>query len=329
MSKQTHSYSIYLPGALLMRVETPVPVFGQGQVPEEVRLLTEAYLPGAEFVGVCAKRGGLHVDTTEPTLTVRFEESPVCSLSVKGGEYVLRDTWKGEASLMDLLFLCYGAARRAWLKRGLYPVHAAALNMGNGSLTLLVGHSGSGKSAITLSAVSRGHKVFSGNKTLVRIDTVGDRTVLTAIAGTRSMTAKAEDVSKHLALGTFNAAYQGRKAFYLANEHMAATAPYVVSGIILPRLNDGVEKCKRMAPLSAVHKLYPYFLDTVNADIVLSGGKAVLSGEPVKGVRERLAQGLAAAFEVDAASGGMQAGISVLEVEGSMDFVNRTLDGKR
>lgn len=328
MSK--HSYSLYLPGALLMRVETPVPAFGTGgQIPEEVRVLTEAYLPGAEFVGVCAVRGGLHVSTDEPTLTVRFEESSTCSLSVKGGEYLLHDTWKGEASLMDLLFLCYGAARRAWLKRGLYPVHGAALSMGDGGVTLLVGHSGSGKTSVTLSAVSRGHKVFSGNKTLVRIDTVGERTVLTAIAGTRSMTAKAEDVAKHLELGTFNAGYQGRSAFYLAREHYAATAPSVVHSIILPRLNDGVQKCKRMSPVSAVHKLYPYFLDTVNADIVLAGGKAVLSGEPRKGVRELLAAGLAAAFDVDAASGGMQSAISVMEVEGSMDFINRTLDGKR
>lgn len=325
MSKQTHSYYINLPGALLMRVEVPVPAFE----PETARILAAAYLPGAEFVGVGSRSGTLHVCTKNPQLTVVFEESATTGLTVTGGEYRLRDTWRGEASLMDLLFLCYGAARRAWLKRGLYPVHAAAVTLGDGGLTLLVGHSGSGKTAVTLSAVARGHKVFSGNKTLVRIDNSGSRTVLTAVAGTRPMTAKAEDVSRHLSLGTFNAGYQGRSAFYLADQHYAATAPYVVSNIILPRLNDGVEKTKLMTAVSAVHKLYPFFIDAVNADIVLSGGKCVLSGEPRPRVRELLASGLAAALSVDELSGGMQAALTVREVEGSMEFVNRTLDGNR
>lgn len=325
MSKQTHSYSIYLPGALLMRVEAPCPVFDE----ESARILAEAYLPGAEFVGVHSRTGALHVATDEPNITVRFVESSTASLTVKAGNYTLSDAWNGEASLMDLLFLCYGAARRAWLKRGLYPVHGAALNTGDGGLTLLVGHSGSGKTAVTLSAVARGHKVFSGNKTLVRIDNNGDRTVLTAVAGTRPMTAKAEDVARHLALGTFNAGYQGRSAFYLRNEHYAATAPYVVTAICLPRLNDGVEKVKVLPAVSALHKLYPYFMDAVNADIVLAGGKCVLSGEPRPRVREHLASGLGAALCGDELSGGMQAALTVVEVEGSMDHINRTLDGKR
>jgi len=325
MSKLTHSYSIYLPGALLMRIEAPRPVFDE----ESARILAEAYLPGADFVGVHCKNGALHVATDAPNIVVRFVESDTASLTVKAGNYTLADTWKGEASLMDLLFLCYGAARRAWLKRGLYPVHAAALSMGDGGLTLLVGHSGSGKTALTLSAVARGHKVFSGNKTLVRIDTAGDRTVLTAVAGTRPMTTKAEDVERHLGLGTFNTGYQGRSAFYLSNEHYAATAPSVVTDIILPRLNDGVSKRKFLGAVSALHKLYPYFMDAVNADIVLSGGKCVLSGEPRPRVRELLAAGLGAALSGDDLSSGMAAPLSVIEVEGSMDFVNGALDGKR
>jgi hypothetical protein len=325
MSKLTHSYSIYLPGALLMRVEAPVPVFDE----ESARILAEAYLPGADFVGVHSRNGALHVCTKEPTITVRFVESTATSLTVQAGNYTLADAWNGEASLMDLLFLCYGAARRAWLKRGLYPVHAAALSMGDGGLTLLVGHSGSGKTALTLSAVARGHKVFSGNKTLVRIDGQGDRTVLTAVAGTRPMTTKAEDVARHLDLGKFNTGYQGRSAFYLAKEHYAATAPSVVTGIVLPRLNDGVTKRKFMGPVSALHKLYPYFMDAVNADIVLAGGKCVLSGEPRPRVRELLAAGLGAALSGDELSSGMSAALSVVEVEGSLEFVNATLDGKR
>lgn len=319
MSKFT--YSLNLPGALLMRIEVPVAAFES----DSARELAEAYLPGAEFVGISSRSGVLHVCTDEPTLTIRFEESDVCSLSRKGGCYVLRDKWKGEASLMDLLFLCYGAVRRSWLKRGLYPVHAAALDLGDGGLTLLVGHSGSGKTAVTLSAVSRGRKVFSGNKTLVRID--GDK--LIAVAGTRTMTTRAEDVERHLSTGAVKSGYQGRTAFYLNPEHYAPTAPSMVHRIVLPRLNDGAEKARRLGSLAALHKLYPFFMDTVNADIVLSGGKVVLSGNPSEGVREKLTAGLGLVLATDDLFGGVKATVAVTELEGSMAFINHTLHGER
>lgn len=319
MSKFT--YSLNLPGALLMRIEVPVAAFES----DSARELAEAYLPGAEFVGISSRSGVLHVCTDEPTLTIRFEESEVCSLSRKGGCYVLRDKWKGEASLMDLLFLCYGAVRRSWLKRGLYPVHAAALDLGDGGLTLLVGHSGSGKTAVTLSAVSRGRKVFSGNKTLVRID--GDK--LIAVAGTRTMTTNAEDVERHLSTGAVKSGYQGRTAFYLNKEHYAPTAPSMVHRIVLPRLNDGAEKARRLGSLAALHKLYPFFMDTVNADIVLSGGKIVLSGNPSEGVREKLTAELGLVLATDDLFGGVKATVTVTELEGSMAFINHTLHGER
>ena len=307
MSKFSYSYN--LPGALLMRVEVPVAAFES----DSARMLLAAYLPGVENVIGTGKKANI---------VVRFEESETCSLSVKGNRYVLRDTWKGEASLMDLLFLCYGAARLSWLKRGLYPVHAAALDVGNGGLMLVVGHSGTGKTAVTLSAVSRGLKVFSGNKTLVRFE----KDKLIAVAGTRPMTTKAEDVERHLSVDAVKAGYQGRSAFYLADEHYASPAPSVVQRIILPRLNDGAEKSRRLGSLAALHRLYPYFLDTVNADIVLSGGKAVLSGNPEKGVREKLSAGLCLALATDDLFGGVKAAVTVMELEGSMAFINHTLE---
>lgn len=310
-----YSYDVMLPGALLMRIDVPQPVFDDSTA----RVLAQAYLPAAQFVtSVIAL-------AKKPDLIVRFEESKECNLFVRGGLHRLRDTWKGEASLMDLLFLSYGAARLAWLKRGLYPVHAAALDMGDDGLTLVVGHSGTGKTAVTLSAVSRGHKVFSGNKTLVKIE----KGKLVAVAGTRPITTKAEDVERHLSVDAVKSGYQGRSAFFLADEHYAVSAPSVVRNIVLPRLNDGVEKARKLGSLASLHRLYPYFLDTVNADIVLSGGKAVLSGNPDKGVREKLTAGLGVVLATDDLFGGVKASVTVLELEGSMAYINHTLDEGR
>lgn len=303
-----HHYVVKLPGALALRIYVPEPYFTD----ETARMLAAAYLPGAEFLACGAVLGeGELVGFTK--LTLRFVEAPEAKLTVENGSYTLSGTLAGEATLMDLLFLCYGVARLHWLKVGLYPVHGACLAPANqDGLRLIVGHSGVGKTALTLSRVARGEKVFSGNKTLVKIEDG----LVTAVAGTLPITTRAEDAARHLDAASIKAGYQGRSAFYLADDCYADSAPQAVKLIVLPRLNDGVEKSKKLSELSALHKLYPYFIDAVNADIILAGGKVVLCGSPPDGAQAQLARTLAAAL----------AGLSVHEIEGSLAFVNQTLE---
>lgn len=302
-----HHYVVKLPGALALRIYVPEPYFTD----ETARMLASAYLPGAEFLACGAVLGeGELVGFTK--LTVRFVEASEAKLTVENGSYTLSGTLAGEATLMDLLFLCYGVARLHWLAAGLYPVHAACLAPPDqDGLRLIVGHSGVGKTAVTLSSVARGEKVFSGNKTLVKIE----NGVVTAVAGTLPITTKAEDAARHLGAASIKAGYQGRSAFYLADDCYADSAPQVVRLIVLPRLNDGVEKSKALSALSALHKLYPYFIDAVNGDIILAGGKAVLCGAPAQGVQAQLASSLAGAL----------VGLPVHELEGSLPFINDTL----
>lgn len=299
-----YSYLVKLPGALLLRIQVPGPLFTD----EAARILLAAYLPGAEFLDA----------SVQPALelrqwTVRFVQSAQTSLSLdsESGIVTFSDNSTGEGALMDLLFLSYGVARQHWLGVGLYPVHAACLE--NAGLHLIAGHSGVGKTAVTLSQVARGWKVFSGNKTLVKIEDGA----ITAVAGTRPITTKAEDAARHLPAASLKTGYQGRSAFYLADKCYADAQLQAVKRIVLPRLNDGVEKAGKLGNLSALHKLYPYFLDAVNADIILSGGKAVFCGSPADGVQERLASGLSAAL----------VHVPVYEVEGSLAFINQTLEG--
>jgi hypothetical protein len=305
-----HHYVVKLPGALALRIYVPEPYFTD----ETARMLAAAYLPGAEFLSCGAVLGeGELVGFTK--LIVRFVEAPQAKLEVdsESGTYTLSGSLAGEATLMDLLFLCYGVVRLHWLKVGLYPVHGACLAPADrDGLRLIVGHSGVGKTALTLSCVARGEKVFSGNKTLVKIEDG----VVTAVAGTLPITTRAEDAARHLDAASIKTGYQGRSAFYLADHCYAGSAPRAVKLVVLPRLNDGVEKSKKLSALSALHKLYPYFIDAVNADIVLSGGKVVLSGSPPGGAQAQLASSLAVAL----------AGLSVCEIEGSLAFINRTLE---
>lgn len=295
------TYFVRLPGALIMRLDVPAKAFDN----PGARTLLSAYLPGLQFL----PRGNWKFD-----LHVVYDDRDCFEFHDGGNVVSLTDAWKGESSLMDLLFLTYGVARRAWLKLGIYPVHAAALQIGTGGLTLLVGHSGTGKTAVTLSSVALGARVYSGNKTLV---TVNDKGLMQAIAGTRPITAKSEDMDRQKCGYSFKVAYGSRSAFMLKDEHYMSLAPQAVRRIVLPRLNDGVEKRGKLGGASSLHRLFPYFLDAVNADIVVAGGRAVLSGAPSAEVLASLAKSLALALP----------DVSVIELEGSMPFINRALGG--
>ena len=324
MSSAKHQYLLQLPGALQVLLELTKPLFAD----PAAGLLLGAYLPGVELVDLsCRRSKGL------VTIALRQSSKPRLLVSKNGNSYTLYSESTAEAALMDLIFLTYGVVRQKWLKQGLYCVHAACLEDPQQRLTLVVGHSGVGKTPVTLSSLARGYKVFSGNRTLVKIESKenggitagisGESTSsIIAIAGTRTITTKAEDLAKHLPEANSNeegnekVGYQGRSAFKLSNRFYADPAPQAVTSITLPRLNDGAEKSRPLSALSALHKLYPYFLDAVNADIVLAGGRIVFAGTPPSGVGTRLARDLSQAL----------AHLPVWELEGSLPFINHTLE---
>jgi len=314
MSSAKHQYLLRLPGALQVLLDLPQPLFDD----PAACLLLGAYLPGVELADLSAKSEKREKGLV--TIAVRQSSKPRLSLSKNGKSYTFFTPSIGDA-LMDLIFLTYGIVRQKWLKLGLYCVHAACLENQQKQLSLIVGHSGVGKTAITLSALARGYKVFSGNRTLVEItpgSSKGDPVIITAVAGTSTITTRAEDLARHLpeALENEEVGYEGRSAFSLSKRFYADPAPQAVTLISLPRLNDGAEKSRQLSALSALHKLYPFFLDAVNADIVLAGGRLVFAGSPPSSVNKRLARDLSQALTK----------LPVWELEGSLPFINHTLE---
>jgi len=118
-----------------------------------------------------------------------------------------------------------------------------------------------------------GFKLFSGNKTVVKFDESGG---LIAVAGTRTMTA--------LDAGL-------RRFAYKMPEDSYATGPVLIKSIGLIKINEGVEETQKLAPLSALHTLYPYFMDAVNADVIVNG-KDVFDGSPITSVKPTLTSNL-------------------------------------
>ncbi|MBY0358494.1 MAG: hypothetical protein K2W82_10880 [Candidatus Obscuribacterales bacterium] len=297
-----HSYRLVLPGDISVQVEVPVAVFDN----KEARLLAGAYLPGVSFPAGTV-RGS-------PVLNVAFREAEPYGIEQGRYSVVVNHKWHGDGSLLDLIHLLHSAARLVWLKDGLYPVHSACVgDPEKNSYVLVVGHSGSGKTSTALELANRGLKIFSANKTLVQVSPAG---TMIGMGGTRTITTNAHDVERHGEAAADNVAYKHRSAFLLDNSKYAPEGRFAaIHKIALVRLNDGAKNCSTLETESALHRLYPFFLDTVNADTILCGGSAVFTGELPALCQPNLIHNLKCAL----------ANIPVLSVTGSMDFVAATL----
>jgi len=259
-----------LPGGMRLRLAVP-------DIPETMVL--QAHVPGL----VPGSEGGAD-------LSLLHDPQQARNIAGDFPHMVLGCGWSA-AKAADLPHLLYGMARRAWLEAGLYPVHAACVSCGDGGAILLVGHSGSGKTTLAQRLIERhGCKLLSGNKTLVRFDETG---ALQAVAGTITMTALDKN--------------RQRFAWRLPPDQYGE-APTPVRSIAIVRLNDGVAEEQRLSPMSALHSLYPFFLDAVNADVIV-GGTEVFDGAISGAARKTLAlrlQDLLSGISVHAYSGSIE-----------------------
>jgi energy-coupling factor transporter ATP-binding protein EcfA2 len=244
-----------------------------------VDLLMAAYVPGSQRVSKKPKK----VD-----LVVSFPAAKKERVVKKGRHLFLYGPWGSQVPL-DAYHLVYSIVRHAFLKHRLYPAHAACLTNPKGEGVLIVGHSGVGKTSVALDLVMRhGWKLFSGNKTTVTCRA----NALVATAGTRTMTIRDMERKKYERVIFAGKKYGARLAFSLDDQMYEQSSSLKIKSILLVRLNDGVRESRELSPLGALHTLYPFFLDAVNADTVLAGGSVVFSGETPQGVRESLARTL-------------------------------------
>lgn len=254
-------------------------------VGRQERLQLGAYVPGIVFLDKAP-------DRIDITLEHEFSDSP--RLEDNGSHIRLYAPESGNLPA-DLYHLLYGIERRALLGHGFYPVHAACVGKDDDYI-LIVGHSGAGKTTLAQNLVEKhGMKLFSGNKTVVRFD--GDGSIK-AVAGTKTMTALDVDFNRH--------------AYEMKPDDYAPQTEAGIKSIILVRVNDGVEEAQTLGSLSALHTLYPYFMDAVNADVIVNG-KDVFCSVPAGGFREDLTDKLSKSLR----------STPVKKYAGSMDFLKK------
>lgn len=263
------------------------------RIGEKEHLLLEAYVPGIQFISNSPR-----FDTT-----ICYKRDKSEKMVVKGDQVTIYGQCQEELPL-DIYHLISAIARKHYISKKLFPVHAACLGMDR--LILLAGHTNSGKTTVSLNLIKKyGMKIFSGNKTV--IDLSGENPL--AVVGTKTITIDKKYATKY----TEGFEYGERVAFKLNEQNY--TKGGVLSNIVVVRLNDGVSDWRRLSESSALHTLYPYFLDAANADVAI--GNNIFDGEMDLHLKEYLLRRLSKALEE----------ISVYSATGSLSFISEKIGG--
>lgn len=236
----------------------------------------------------------------------------------------------------DLPHFIYALLRQYWIEAGLSPVHSLCVGRVH-RLSLVIGHSGTGKSTLASELLKLDYPVHSLDRTLVHINNIDNdinknfnfnkkHVHLTQFAGTQVLSLRKNSINingnKHddmnndtninintllqslnhsdssqiyrvVAENDERIIIQMQSENHNNSNHVHANN---INRIYLLNINDGEFKVSPLSPLSALHTLYPYFMDKIKEDIILGGGEIVFSGKIsekiIEGVQNQLIQKL-------------------------------------
>lgn len=232
------------------------------------------------------------------------------------GKVEIYSNWSSQLP-QDLIHLLYGACRLEWLKRGIFTAHAACIGNEEDGYSLLIGSSGSGKTSLTMhNAVHHGFKIFSGDKTLLSFNDKGE---LEAIAGTHTITVRGEDIPRWASVPkTYAFPLGDRQAFQLSSDSYAQSHKVPIKQIFIIGLNDHPLFDSEISPLSALHELYPFFLDRQREDTLVGADQGFFNGAVAQELKESLVKKLHASLQK----------IPVYRVKGNLEEVTAFIHSK-
>lgn len=266
----------------------------------------------------------------------------------------------------DLPHFIYALLRQYWIETGLAPVHSLCVAGRNNKYnskdnnryqsehyyhkaqnSLIIGHSGTGKSTLATELLNLNWPVHSLDRTLVHIysnsnhdypdNLQNNRFHLTQLAGTQVLSLRKnstnintninENMNGEINLNsnsntninkdrllqslnhpdsfqTYRVMTENEDRIVIQIEQNSVnnihtnmntntnTNTHYINRIYLLNINDGEFKVSPLSPLSALHTLYPYFMDKIKEDIILGGGEIVFSGKITEKVHNQLIQKL-------------------------------------
>jgi len=270
---------------------------------EENKIVLQAYLP--ELIE-------LEQLPEEPDLRIIHLEKEGFSLEQSDSQVTIKEKWRNKLS-PDLPHLMYGMARRHWIHHGLFSIHSACVGNEKEGFVLLVGQAGSGKTSTALECVRRyGLEIYSGDKTLIEVD---ENATLWAIGGTKVLTSRAPEKGRWREMVDEAVQVGARYAFRLRSEYYPDAKRVRIKAVVLLSLNDGHDSSNEYSSLSAIHNLYPFFLDTQKEDVLLDEGNEIFFGTIRPEVKQKNVPRLARGIKK----------IRTINVVGSMDYVTEQI----
>ena len=250
--------------------------------------------------------------TDESTILVTHHESDTSHLEhITRNKITISDKWNGQFPF-EIYHLLYTLVHEKQCEKGLYSVHGACVSDEN-SAYLLIGHSGAGKSTISLDLIQHHQmKMLSGNKTIVSFD---ESDHMIASAGTTTMTIRGDQRTQHEKLLGDHSEYYGRIAFELVPE-LYEQSIKSVKAIIIVRIASDYEKFFELVePTTALHTLYSYFMDKINNDAIMFHSTRIVTHKYHPDVPNYLIEHLQKAL----------AHIPVYKANGSLDFISSNI----
>lgn len=193
-----------------------------------------------------------------PHLCIRFEQADHAYMHIDNYFISIKGLWN-HSSKQDIPHLAYSLLRQYCIDHEIYPVHSIGIYH-----TLLIGHSGQGKTTLALEAIKENLPVFSTDRTLLHFDNGELISRLgTSLLSVRTKHVNCIDYHKTPAL----IGYSGERELCYYKQ---INQPNIIHSIVLFQLTEQPLFIERISSTSALHQLYPYFLDVIKQDVLLS-----------------------------------------------------------
>lgn len=230
-------------------------------LPQEILLLhLKQHLPGIEKTNV-----------EKADISIEFKDSLDANISFDLQNLRIYDIYN-TSWLIDLPHLIYSYLKYAFFHKNIYFVHSCMIQN-----TLLIGHSGSGKTSLCIQALEQGLSVQSCDRTCITFENSVDKSgssqiSLKVLSGTDILSVRQEEKQPNLPI----IGKSGERNIYSVNMCCTNT----VEKIKLFHIGQN-KKEKAIEGLSVVHQLYSFFIDNIKSDCFAQNGKFIFS--PVYG----------------------------------------------
>ena len=188
--------------------------------------------------------------TKEIDLYISFMKNNTYGVTINKKSIFICGDWNSTVK-NDFPHIVYGILRNYWIENEMYPVHSICFKN-----SLIIGHSGTGKTTLAKNVLNKGIDIFSFDKTIVSFE--NDK--LKAKLGTDIISSRKNENERTLTT-------------YIKNESEININQIYVFAIKKKEL-----KVIEIDNNLVSHQLYPYFLDVTKIDVLFDNGKGIFNG---------------------------------------------------